>query len=125
MHIDSGALRQAIGSLNRPFKTTAIPSDLRKKALQCVIEKQSLGESWSSIGRFLGLSSTTVKRWYDIELEAKAAKRSRGPFLPVRVEAKELVTEAERSLVLVSPSGYRLEGIRVTEAAKLLKALAS
>lgn len=77
------------------------------------------GRSWLSIGRVLDLPPETARRLCLAVGEGKG----RGGFVRVIV-ADDGAAEGGRSgLVLVSPSGYRVEGLDAEQAADLLTRL--
>jgi hypothetical protein len=79
------------------------------------------GQSWTKIGQALGLPPETPRRlWL---ARTTSTKKGSGAFLRVAV-ADDGGTEVARSgLVVVSPSGFRVEGLDVMQAADLLRRL--
>lgn len=79
------------------------------------------GQSWTKIGRALGLPAETPRRL--LLARTTSTRRGSGAFLPVAV-ADDCVTGIARGgLVIVSPSGFRVEGLDATQAADLLRRL--
>jgi len=79
----------------------------------------SLVESGWSVGRIakvVGVTPATLGRWLQSRRDDES---SPGGFRPVEVEAGG----GRRELTLVSPSGYRVEGLGLEEIERLLVAL--
>ena len=90
--------------------------ELRQRVREWALGRRRDGISWTQISEELGLGQDTVRRWC---VEPRASKTSRS-LLPVKVVAQ--ATESGR-LSLVSPGGFRIEGLTLAEAATLLRAL--
>jgi len=80
------------------------------------------GKSWSAIGKVLGVGQETLQRLgKSVEgVGNTAGKNAR--FVPVVIRDDSNLSA--RSLTLVSPRGYRVEGLDVVTAAELLGRLA-
>lgn len=68
------------------------------------------GAGWQAIGKEMGIPHETVRRF--------CADKTDGGFVPV-----EVATLASAGMVLVTPNGFRVEGIAVAEAAELIRQL--
>jgi hypothetical protein len=86
------------------------PADLRARAGRWLAKRRAEGATVAELAEELRLAAGTVLRW------SSDAKRSRA-LVPVEV------VSTERTVSVVSPSGFRLEGLSVSEAAALLQAL--
>lgn len=87
------------------------PEDLKQRARAWILRRRSEGVTVAVLAAELGLSSGTVLKW-----SAGATTRA---LVPV-----EVVPEPhERTVSVVSPSGFRVEGMSLVEAAALLRAL--
>ena len=90
------------------------PELLREVALRYCDEQQSRGRSLSSLSGDLGVSLPTLIRWRE--------RSARPPILqPVRLMPSPRESRSEESLTLVTPEGYRIEGLDPASAAKLLR----
>jgi hypothetical protein len=69
------------------------------------------GRGWHAIGGLLGIPHETVRRFAGVSAPAPT-------FVPV-----EIVERTSQGLVLVSPEGYRIEGLAVADAVDLLRRL--
>jgi hypothetical protein len=84
--------------------------ELRRRISEVGRGLRDEGKSWSGIGRELGLPAETMRR---------LCEQVAPGFTPV-----EVVNEAERrGVVVVAPSGYRVEGLDVETAVALLARL--
>jgi len=84
--------------------------DLRRRISFVGRQLRDEGKSWSEIGAELGMRGEGVRRLCD---DAATG------FAPVEV-VNEMVA---RGLVLVTPSGFRIEGLDATGAALLIRRL--
>lgn len=107
--------RRALAGLGERGQTTAIPDEVREVLVACALEQRERGKSWAAIAEALGVSSSGLIRWSKrrivccegaVPVEVRVAEPSEG--LPV---------------TLVSPAGYRIEGLGVSEALAALREL--
>jgi hypothetical protein len=108
--------RSAVAALGKRGKTSRVPTGVREIVLDYTREQRAKGVSWREIATAVGLSSTVIKRWAGIE------KRSSKKIVPVAVRSGHSVN-GNHALALVMPTGIRLEGLTVGEAAEILKTL--
>jgi transposase-like protein len=108
-------LRRALASTERG-RGKRVPEELKKRVVAYVRERRAEGAGYRDVAQELGLSSETARRWCATAAGGRP-KRSRRSMVPVEVAA-----EQPRG-VLVSPSGYRVEGLDLGELAALLRAL--
>ena len=89
------------------------PAELRVRVVRWAQRRRAAGASWQQLKRELGQRFDTVRRW---------CTTSKTPTTRVLLTVS-VVTEqsSARSVALVSPSGFRLEGITLAEAAALLR----
>jgi hypothetical protein len=84
--------------------------DLKQRIGEAARALRRQGQGWQTIGAFLGISHETVRRFCDTGTTA---------LVPV-----EIIDESPRAaLTLVSPEGYRIEGLGVQAAADILRRL--
>jgi predicted transcriptional regulator len=96
-----------------------VPTTVRARATTHALRRRD-GATVREIAEELGLSHETIRRW------TKTATRAAQP-VPVRVVAGRTAesTKADvRAVSIVSPTGYRVEGLSLEEAALLLRSLA-
>ncbi len=119
-------IRQAIASLQRKRPSEPYPDHIRDLVIRYAAERRERGElRLERIGRELGIHPLTVGKWI-----ADAAEReddSASILAPVHVVADEeeafLPSSPAVPLSLVTPSGFRLEGLDPETAFAMLKAL--
>ncbi len=75
--------------------------------------QRAAGHSWAGIAHAVGLSAGALKNWARMPPPART-------LVPVEVAARERPTPA---LVVVSPGGYRVEGLDLATASALLRTL--
>lgn len=78
--------------------------------------RRAAGASWQQVKRELGQQFDTVRRWCTAETAAPTRA-----LVPVRIVRDE---PAVRAVAVVSPTGFRVEGLTLSEAAALLRELA-
>ena len=116
---DGGELRRAVAGLGRRSRTEAIPATIRAQVVAHARRERKEGRSWREVAESVGLAPYTVQRWVKIAEEAGAAAPR---MVPVRVARQE--GSPGDGLVLVMPSGVRLEGLGRDDAVAVLRALA-
>lgn len=91
------------------------PADLKRRVTAYALRQRDAGATYEAIAETLGLAFETVRRW----CMAVTPSDERPPMLvPV-----EVVAEARSPVTIISPSGYRLEGLEPAEAVAALRAL--
>jgi hypothetical protein len=92
------------------------PEELREEAIGCVQAATAQGSSVRGVAVALGVSHATLYRWM--------ARKKRVPVRKVEiVQSEPARREGSSSLVLVTPQGYRVEGLALGEVARLLETL--
>lgn len=91
------------------------PPELKVRAARWIAERRAGGAPVAEIAAELGLAEATVLRW------SSATKPTRTRALvPVEVVPDPV---AAHTVSIVSPSGFRVDGLSLLEAAALLRAL--
>jgi len=114
-------LREAIARHGRQRRTDPVPEPLRGEVLVYTATRRKLGATWQSIAQELGLSASGLQRWSARatgETRLRRVRIGRGPM-----PAPSTPQGTVGSLVLVSPRGFRLEGLEVFQALELLHSL--
>jgi hypothetical protein len=86
-------------------------SSLKERIARAATQLRRRGQGWQTIGSFLGIPHETVRRFSGASMTTA--------FVPVEV----VEAPSSGGLVLVSPEGYRIEGLGVDEAAAILRRL--
>lgn len=89
------------------------PKELEARVRACIATRRARGDSLEHIATELGMIYETVRRW------SMPAPTSRAALVPVTVVDEP----SARGATLVSPSGYRVEGLELRDLAALLRAL--
>ena len=113
MTSDSSELREAITRSRAGQIRWRCPPPLRAKIVAFTRQRQQTGMTIEKTARELGVSASGLTRW----LQAGEPR-----IRPVRIA--EAPAPLQDSLVLVTPGGYRLEGLSPASAADLLRRLA-
>jgi len=91
------------------------PAGMKELLLAFVDRAREAGMSAGEVSRRLGVSQRQLSNW-------RAAVRAERPraMVPVRVVDEPA---ASSTITLVSPNGFRIEGITIAQAIELLRAL--
>jgi len=101
-------------SAHKPGRGRRYAADVRGAVVRYARRRREQGASWAAIADEVGLRFETVRSWCVRPDESTAS------IVPVEVVVE---TAASAPVVLVSPSGYRLEGLEPAEAVAALRAL--
>ena len=109
------ALARSLGG--RPGRGARYEEDLRQEAVALTRAGMREGKSLGRVAEELGIGSATLRRW----LERGSAGE---PFRPVEVQRQQEEEPGKvSSLLVVTPSGWRIEGLRLVDLPELLRAL--
>jgi hypothetical protein len=114
--MDDGEARALRGALLRVERGRGkrVPAALRARATAWIRRQRSGGASVREIADASSLSYETVRRW------AELAAPTRTALVPVTVRPEP---DSGDRLVLVSPSGYRVEGLNAEQVVAILREL--
>ena len=115
---DGRELRQAVAGLARRRRTEAVPRPIRSRVIEYVRRGRKRGRSWRELAHSVGLAPYTVQRWVRLADETGPAVRK---LVPVRIEPEGRAGSG--GLVLVMPTGVRLEGLAAEDAVAVLRGL--
>ena len=113
---ESKALKRALSRVERG-RGKRIPLALKARAVAHLKAGRREGASYGELGRRLGLSAETARRWASSRTRVSAPRTG---AVPIEVVSEPVVA---RAVVLVTPSGHRVEGLSVAQLAELLQAL--
>lgn len=94
------------------------PAELKARIVAHAEARRSAGESYAKIADELGLAFETIRRWC-IARTARPTPARSAALVPV-----EVIAAPRAAVAIVSPNGFRLEGLDVAEAVAVLRALA-
>ena len=115
MTYDVGRLRRRVHALGPRHRGARVPPALRAAIAAYARDERAAGASCGAIAERLGVSAESIRRWALPE----PVRNDRGALLPVHVVA----AVAAPPLTVWSPTGYRVDGLSVGEAAELLRRL--
>lgn len=95
-----------------------VPKNLRQLALRFARPKIEAGATVNAIAERLGVLPATLERWLDSE-RAEPTLRE----VIVCDEKPSALEVDERSLILTTPDGFRIEGVTAAELPNLLRSL--
>ena len=115
MEADARELKRELGK--QVFgRGRRVPSEVKARVRLYVLGRRAQGATLTQIGEELGLSVRNVQRWSATRPGARPGRA----IVPVAVE---VIGERSTTVSVVSPSGYRLEGLGLEAAVQLLRAL--
>ena len=115
MRVSLKKARGALARLGERGRTTAVPGEVRAILVAYAVEQRDRGRAWATIAKEIGVSSTALIRW------SQRGVRVCGGA--VRVEVRPEKAREGTTVVLVSPGGYRIEGLERSEALAALREL--
>jgi hypothetical protein len=104
----------------RPGRGARYPKDLQHEAVHLTQAGLLGGQSLSVMAHELGVGRVTLAGWLEQVGEVGEVEQS---LRPVEIQRAEQEPARASALVLVAPSGWRLEGLRLEDVAPLLRAL--
>lgn len=93
-----------------------LPPDLRRRIATTARQARSAGKSMNAIATVVGVSSQSIMRW-----TCPPTVASKPQMVPIRLAAAQL--HSSPTLTLISPAGWKIFGLDVSEAAALMRAL--
>jgi hypothetical protein len=98
-----------------------VPREVRDEVCRYAVRRRREGAAWAVIARETGLDARKLQRW-----RSRARRSAPVPVLrPVEVVPKpDVVLDVSPPLALVAPSGLRIEGLQLEQAAQLFRLLA-
>ena len=91
------------------------PTEVKRRVVAWAAVRREHGAGWAALGRELGLKLETVRRWCMSDAGQSGARAL------VRVEVKPEVEQ--QHFAVVSPMGFRVEGLSLSDVAELMRAL--
>ena len=130
-------IRKKLQRIKSRGKTEMIPEPIKELVTDYALRMREKGETWKEISIGTGISDNTINRWCKSRDEDDYVEE----VIPVKVlpdklpdndklpekqkdEEKIVVMEFEsKELTLETPTGFKLKGLKLKEAVKLLKEL--
>ena len=108
-------LRHRFASTARTIKTQPYPRADRDEAVRLCREMAAAGMSLRESGEQLGLNPSTLRRWCLTATSSRTFAE-----IVVRRETEVTIASTPRELSVVSPSGWRIEGLELSQVSMLL-----
>lgn len=122
MEQEIAEFRAHVAGLRRKWRGTPYPEAVRSRAVRLAARLSATGLGPYAVGRQLGIRPETLASWSESTTVAT--------FVPVvvsrderRATAFERTTTQERTVVVTSPSGWRIEGLGIAELERLARVL--
>jgi hypothetical protein len=112
---DVRGLRRAVRALGPRHRGARVPPALRVAIAAYAHDARAAGVSCHALAERVGVSAESIRRW----TRSAPGCDGGGGLVPVQV-----VAEAAATVTVWSPTGYRVDGLSVSEAAELLRRLA-
>jgi hypothetical protein len=114
-------IRDLISQTTSGTLRARVPREVRDEACRYASRRRSEGAPWAVIARETGLDARKLQRW-----RSRARRSVPVPMLrPIEVVPKaDVVPDVSPPLALVAPSGLRIEGLQLDQAAQLFRLLA-
>ena len=117
-------LRRRIEEVGPRGRGARIPEDLREEIGAYARERVAEGGRIREIASEVGVSRESVRRWMSLPRRRRARLESGDDHTAAEVVPVSVVcAETPDTLVVVTTDGHRVEGLNVTGAAALLRAL--
>lgn len=110
-------LRNQVTKL-RPDKRRRYGEDLRRRILHWIARVEAEGGSEIDCSKYLGIKTWRFRTWRQSEARKETTHES---MALVPIDTSGMMPSA---IVLVAPSGYRIEGVSLTQVVALLRELA-
>jgi transposase len=116
---DLASLRLAVEALGPVRRGRPIPAELRLRLITAARDSLDAGLSKRAIAIGLGVTGETIRRWLGpAESHPAGARRQLRPVVVSDASGK-----ATAAAALISPSGWRIEGLSLADIATLLERL--
>lgn len=114
---DLQKLRRAVADARRRGRGPRFQysADLRRRVVLAASAHREAGRSVTAMAAEVGLDARTLRAWVD---------GGSSVFREVRVEPVADAAPVPAGLVLVTPGGYRVEGLALADVVSVLRALA-
>lgn len=102
-------VQRAVAALGERGRTERVPDAVRGKVIAYTRAQRACGKSWKTIAREVGLCASGLQRWL-----REAPHLTQVKIVPDREPDAPKVS-------LISPHGYRIEGVTLLEALRALE----
>jgi hypothetical protein len=109
-------IRRRMAALGPRGRGARIPEELRRAIAVYARGRRREGVGFHELARETGVSHETIRRYVGERREGR-------DVVPVEIVADEVTVDDGSGLTVVSPGGYRVEGLDLAGAAALLRML--
>lgn len=113
--LQAAARRHQTGPTPKRYR---YPAELRRRILAHLERRRAEGATLSAVAAEVGVTTQTLRRW--LERDRQPAKLRR--VVVTEPEPRPRSAVAERA-ILVTPTGYRVEGLSVEAVVRILRSL--
>jgi len=92
------------------------PQSLRDRVARWARGRRQRGAGWRELAAEIGIAAESLRRWATRDEAATA-------LVPIRVVDETEGVDAEPCLRLITPAGYRVEGLTVAEVIVVVRSL--
>ena len=111
MEREAEALRREFSKIGRG-RGQRYPAALKQRAIALGRSQRGTGTTWAEIASSIGLHQETIRCWCREAGEARSLRR-----------VEIVADEADKTVSVVAPSGFRIEGVSLADALTLLEKL--
>ena len=102
----------------------AYPDHLRQRAVRCALALRAAGATWEKVATQVGVSGTTLQHWSKL-MDAPATfvpvvVTDHGPSATSVAVAAAAKRPTPRTFCLVSPRGFRVDGLELGDVTQIL-----
>ena len=117
MEAEAGELRRQLHRSRPTRNSEGYPPKLRARVGLWLAAHRDRGRSWTELGQSLGISAATARSWGEAARGAGFVEVHAAPAVAAPAAGETEV------LTLVTPQGYRVEGLRLETLVALLEQL--
>jgi hypothetical protein len=116
-------IRREVKSRQWKLGRRGYPREVRELVVGYAEARQRQGARPGVIARELGMAVQTIQNWLGGRDEKGQARAEESRWRQVRVEAQTEDEGSVERVTLVTPQGYRIEGLQVGEVVEVLRRL--
>src|SRR5262245_33659318 len=113
MEEQARTIRREVKSRQWKQGRSGYPRELREQVVGYAEARQRQGARPAMIARELGMAAQTIQNWLGGKDKRGQEKAEESRWRQVRVEARTEHEGSEERVSLVTPQGYRIEGLKV------------
>jgi predicted transcriptional regulator len=123
MEVRARTIRREVKSRQWKLGRRGYPREVRELVVGYAEARQRQGARPGMIARELGMAVQTIQNWLGGRDEKRQARAEENRWRQVRVEVQTEDEGTVERVTLVTPQGYRIEGLQVGEVVEVLRRL--